>query len=39
MMQTIAGVLNKNILEKPIPEGRSNESLVQSKVTQNKIFD
>ena len=38
MMADIAGVFNENALEKPIPEDRSNESLVQSKVTQNITF-
>ena len=36
--QTIAGVFNENALQKPIPEDWSNESLVQSKVTQNINF-
>ena len=34
----IAGVFNENALQKPIPEDWSNESLVQSKVTQNINF-
>ena len=38
LWQTIAAGFNENVLEKPIPEDRSNESLFQSKVTQNITF-